>query len=378
MGSHPYFTIEEFSARIFRLRNRMRAMDIHIALFDELESMAWLSGYANSENRWRCVAVPLEGNPFFLIRALDAGPCRTRIWFPDVIAFKDWEDPLPVLAEALDVRGLAAARVGVNLGSYCLPVGRYDAMKRALPRAQFVDLGAVVDELRLIKSPTEIGLMRKAAAIADNALLRAAAECVRGGSQRAASKAAMSAFLDAGAEPDRAGIVSRAQSWDFLHANPDDAPLVEGDVVHLEIVPRVGNYSARVMRCATVGKPSALLMQIAGQLADIQDAQIAAMKPGALAEDVDAVLRSGLLSSGLRKSVEHITGYTLGYYSHATPHTSDFTRMFCPGANWRLEPNMTFHMYASAGGVSFSETVLVTSAGAERLTQLPRTLIVNP
>jgi Xaa-Pro dipeptidase len=132
------------------------------------------------------------------------------------------------------------------------------------------------------------------------------------------------------------------------------------------------------MRCATVGKPSAQLMQIAGQLADIQDAQIAAMNPGALAEEVDAVLRSGLLSSGLRKSVDHITGYTLGYYSHATPHTSDFTRMFCPGANWRLEPNMTFHMYASAGGVSFSETVLVTSAGAERLTQLPRTLIVNP
>jgi Xaa-Pro dipeptidase len=38
---------------------------------------------------------------------------------------------------------------------------------------------------------------------------------------------------------------------------------------------------------------------------------------------------------------------------------------------------MVFHMYASAAGVSFSETVLVTEAGPERLTNLPRTLLVN-
>jgi len=38
---------------------------------------------------------------------------------------------------------------------------------------------------------------------------------------------------------------------------------------------------------------------------------------------------------------------------------------------------MVFHMYASAQGASFSESVLVTDAGPERLTQLPRALIVN-
>jgi len=378
MGSHPHFTPSEFAGRIDRLRSRMRTAEVDIALFDELESMAWLSGYANSENRWRCVAIPLEGKPFYLIRALDAGPCRSRIWFDNVITFRDWEDPMPVLAQALDKEGFASNRIGINLSSYCLPVARFEAMKRALPQAQFVNLGAIIDELRLIKSSAEIELMRKAARIADEALRSAAAECVRGGSQREPAKAAMGIFLDRGADADRAGIVSRARSWDFLHAHSDDEALAEGDVVHLEIVPRVGNYSARVMRCVVIGKPADQIRQTAEQLASLQDAQITAMKPGAIAEEVDAILRSGLLASGLRESVDHITGYTLGYYSHATPHTSDFTRMFCPGEKWRLEPNMTFHMYASAGGVSFSETVLVTSTGVERLTRLPRTLIVNP
>ena len=38
---------------------------------------------------------------------------------------------------------------------------------------------------------------------------------------------------------------------------------------------------------------------------------------------------------------------------------------------------MVFHMYASAQGASFSETVLVTERGSERLTTLPRELYVN-
>jgi len=39
---------------------------------------------------------------------------------------------------------------------------------------------------------------------------------------------------------------------------------------------------------------------------------------------------------------------------------------------------MVFHMYTSARGVSFSETVLVTDAGAERLTKLERRLFAKP
>jgi Xaa-Pro dipeptidase len=39
---------------------------------------------------------------------------------------------------------------------------------------------------------------------------------------------------------------------------------------------------------------------------------------------------------------------------------------------------MVFHMYASAAGASFSETVLIGEHGPERLTHLPRRLIVQP
>ena len=59
-----------------------------------------------------------------------------------------------------------------------------------------------------------------------------------------------------------------------------------------------------------------------------------------------------------------------------TPRTSDFTRLFTAEADWRLEAGMVFHMYASAdAGVAFSETVLVTDGGSERLTRTERRLL---
>ncbi|MCC7045284.1 MAG: aminopeptidase P family protein [Alphaproteobacteria bacterium] len=377
MGSHPCFAPAEFAARVAALRERMRARQVELALFDEFEAMAWLSGYGNSENRWRCVGIPLAGEPFFLIRALDAGPCRERIWFADVRTFKDWEDPLQALAAALAERGLAGSAIGLDLGSYCMPAARFAALQAALPRARFVDLGPVVNELRLVKSPAEVALLRRAAGIADEALRRAAAACVRGATQRAAAKAAMDAFIDLGADPDRPGPISGGRGWDFLHGHLGDAPLADGDVVHIELIPRVECYGARVMRCVSVGRPPAELARAAERLARLQDAQIAAIRPGAVAGEVDAMLREGILAAGLRDSYDNITGYTLGLYSHATPRTSDFTRIFHPGATWKIEAGMVFHMYVSAAGASFSETVLVNRTGAERLTRTPRELIVN-
>ena len=376
-GRHPWFMPEEFAGRIEKLRVRMRAADVAIALFDEIEAMTWLSGFGNTENRWRCVGIPLAGEPFFLIRALDATPCRQRSWITDVPTFRDWEDPLPLLASVLKARGLDAARIGLDFGSYAMPLARFAKLQRALPRAEFVDIGPVVWELRLVKSAAEVDLLARAARIADEAMRRAAAACVRGATQRDAARIAASTFVELGADPSHPGPISAGRGWDFLHGHLGEAPLADGDVVHIELTPRIAGYSARLMRCAVVGSASPELQRAAATLRELQDAQIAAMRPGAIAGDVDAILREGILARGLRDAYDNISGYTLGFYHQAGPRTSDFTRIFHPGATWTIEPEMVFHMYASAAGASFSETVHVTPNGPRRLTQLPRNLIIN-
>ncbi len=377
MGSHPWFTRAEFDARGARLKARLRAAEVDVALFDEIEAMTWVSGFGSSANRWRCVAIPLDAEPFFLIRALDASVCRQRSWIEDVPTYRDWEDPMPVLAGALAARGLGKARIGLDFESYGTSIRRFAAMQAALPGATFVDIGPVVAELRLIKSAAEIELLRRAAAIADEATRRAAAVCIPGGTQREAAKVAQMTFVEMGGDPYRPGPITAGRGWDFLHGHLGDAPLASGDVVHIELTPRIHGYSARVMRCVVLGEPEPERQRAAGILAELQDRQIAALKPGARAGDVDAILRQGVIASGLRDSYDNITGYTLGLYGDAGPRTSDFTRILHPGADWSVEAGMVFHIYASAGGAALSESVLVTETGPELLTHLPRGLLVN-
>ena len=208
-------------------------------------------------------------------------------------------------------------------------------------------------------------------------MARAAAACVRGASQRDAARVAVSTYVELGADPGPPGPISAGRGWDFLHGHLGEGPLTDGDIVHIELTPRIAGYSARLMRCAVVGTPPQALLDAAAQLRALQDQQIAAMLPGAVAGDVDAILRDGILACGLRETYDNISCYTLGHYAPAGPRTSDFTRIFHPGAAWTIEPDMVFHMYASAAGASFSETVHVTHDGPRRLTQLPRALIIN-
>lgn len=347
---------------------------IDLALFDEMEALFWLSGYANSENRWRACLVPANGEPFFVIRALDAAALRDRTWITDIVTFRDWDDPVSAVADAITAHGFARAAIGIDHYSYGMPLARYARLTASLPRARFIDIGRAAWELRLVKSPAEIELLRRAAAIADKAIAAAVPACRSGASQRDAMAAAMNCYLVNGADPGPAGPITAGQGWDFLHRHTSDAPLERGAIVHLELTPRINGYSGRIMRCVVVGGASPEQHDTAGRIRALQDEQIAAMRPGAAANEIDALLREPMLRDGLRPSFDNISGYTLGYYHPAGPHTSDFTCCFHPAADWRIEAGMVFHMYASAQGVSFSETVLVNADGPERLTQTPRVL----
>jgi len=368
------FTVDEFRARLAKLQQRLRQAGAAVAIFDELEAMFWIAGYTVSENRWRCCVVPAEGEPFFFLRSLDVAPLLERSWLTDVVSCDDWENSVEVLAAELARRGYGNARIGLDYGSYCMPLRRFSELQGALPGASFVDLGNVVWELRLYKSQAEIAYLRKAGAVADEAMRRAVETVRVGSTERTAAALAASSFVELGAEAGKVGPITSGAGWGFLHGHLHDHSLKTGDIVHMELVPQVNGYSGRLMRSTIVGKATPRQKEVAKILAEAQDRQIAAMVPGASARAVDAILREAVLSSGLLASYPNISGYTLGYYHPAGPRTSDFTRIFHPKVDWVLEPDMVFHMYVSAEGLAFSESVLVTDAGPERLTRLERVL----
>jgi Xaa-Pro aminopeptidase len=377
VDSNLVFSPAEYARRLAALREVMRARGAEVVLIDEAEHLCYLTGFDRSATRYQVCAVPLEGEPIMILRALDEPSFRERSWLGECVTVADWEDPVAVMARTLAGRGWAARPIGLELDSNYLTVRRWQAITAALPAARFVDFGEVLRTLRLRKSPEEIAYMRRAAEIADRAIEAAIEAAGEGKSEREAAAAASRAFLELGADHGRAGVITSGSRSGSLHGALGHRRLERGDILHLELVPQVHGYSARIMRPAVIGTPSAAQAQAARTLIDIQDRQIAAMKPGAVGKDVDRIAREGILDAKLRDRYDNGTGYTLGYYAPWSPRTSDFTRLMVPTAGWALEPGMVFHMYVAAAGLAFSETVLVTESGAERLTRAERRLAVR-
>jgi Xaa-Pro dipeptidase len=368
------FTIDEYRNRLGLIQQELRAQEIDVAILDEPEMMGWLSGYWTTENLWRACAVPATGEPVLLVRKLDMAPARERSWFRHIVGFLDWEDPLPLLVDTARSLDFALERVAVDYQSHSFTVARMKDLRALLPLADIHDLNRSLWDLRRCKSEEEIALMRRASALVDQALEHAVSFISEGVLPRIVAAETAAQVYRLGFDDGFIGPITVATGWDSLHGFMPERPLTSGDLVHIELLPRLRGYSARIMRCVAVGGASSEQKQITKQLADIQDRQIEAMRPGATASEVDSIVRRGVVEAGLRESYENITGYTLGLTPITTQRTSDLHRCFTPKADWKLEAGMVFHVYTSAAGIALSETVVVREDGGERLTHSPRVL----
>ncbi|MEC5342004.1 Xaa-Pro peptidase family protein [Brenneria populi] len=370
------FTLAEYHQRIAKTRAYMREKDIGLLVIDQTEFLFYLTGFTVSENMYRACLLPLEGDPLMIFRAMDEHTFHENSWVTDIVTFADWQDPIEVLVGTIIERGWERLNIGVDFDSYCMTVNRFNRLQSYFPSRPFRDFSGVLEQLRECKTPQEIAYLSRAAKVGDIALAAAVAELGVGKSGRGAAAVVHQVFMSNGLDSARYGIITSGVGNSFLHGNLHNHPLEEGEIVHMELVAILHGYSARLMRPAIVGKASPRQQEIAARLIAIQDAQLAAMRPGAVAKDIDALARNAVLEAGLREDYAGITGYTLGYYSRYTPHTSDFSRVFLPNAEWILKPGMVFHMYIYAQGLAFSETIVITEQGHERLTQTPRRLFI--
>ena len=360
--------------RVERLKAQMEARKLDAILLDDCEAMHYFMGYDISLTLYRACVIRRDGTGFIVLRALDVAPLLEKTWLEDVVGYPDWVPAEEAVTSAIRTRGLGKARIGIDLGSHALTNKMFGSFKKLLPDVDFVDIDQLPWHMRRIKSKNEVELLRRAARIADQAL-QAVVDIARPGvTEREAAAVAMECFLRNGGDAGMLGIITAGNGWGFLHGHLHDNPLEAGQVLHIELCPRYQGYGARVMRCVAIGGPSPELARISDTLIDLQDRQIAALKPGAKAKDVDAILREGALKAGIRDSYDNITGYTLGFYADQPLRASDFTWIFHPQADWTVESGMAFHMYASAGGIAISETIIINEDGAERLTQFPRKL----
>lgn len=369
------FSSEEYARRLTEVQQKMIERNVDVLIVDQVEHLGYLTGYTPTAAMYQVCLVPQAGNPIVLVRGLDEPTYVEQSWITDYTVFSDWENPIERLVRVIRKHGWANQRIAQELDSHFLLPMRYEAIKASLPEATFVDFSGVLWELRLYKSDEELVYVRKSAQVADAITLAGIEVAMEGVGERDVTAAVYSKGFELGADNTRMALVMSGSRSDALHGGLGNHQLERGDILHIEAVPHVRGYTSRTMRPTAIGTPSPEQQHVASELIRIQDEQFAAMKPGVKASEIDRICREQVVKVGLRDAYPNATGYTLGYV--AIPRTSDFTRVFLPNSEWTLEERMVFHMYTWAKGMAFSETILVTQDGHERLTCLERKLFTR-
>jgi Xaa-Pro dipeptidase len=358
----------------------MQASGVEVLVCAAPETIFHLTGYQTfGYHNYQLVVVPMEREPFLVLRFLESVLAQRYAWTGDVVTWDDTEDPVAVTVAALRDRGLAERVVGVEETSAFLRVAHWRRLQAALPR--MTDGSGIAERARIVKSPREVAYMREAARITDLGAAAALAECAEGRSENDAAAAAYDAMVRAGSEwMARDPIVTSGDRAGLPHSGFMRRRLAPGDTVLIEIGGTFHRYYAPLMRSAAIGAARPAVARMADVCLEALEAAIAAVKPGATSAEVDAACRRVVERAGLWENYRKRTGYSVGIgFSSWVEGTIASLKEDDPTV---LRPGMCFHIpvamriYGEAG-VGFSHTVHVTGTGVECLTRHPPRLEIR-
>jgi Xaa-Pro aminopeptidase len=233
----------------------------------------------------------------------------------------------------------------------------------------------------LIKSPTELGYVRKAAELADGALVEANRLAVPGAFEGDILAAMQGSIFKGGG--DYAGnefIIGSGQDALLCRYFTGRRSLDNQDQITLEWAGAYRHYHAAMMRTIVIGSASNRHRKMHAVAVDAMAACIAALKPGEPIGNVFDAYANVADKAGMGNHRLNATGYSLG--TTFAPVWMDWP-MFYHGNPVLAEPNMVFflHMILMDSDHNLAmcpgHTVVVTEDGCELLSKMPLDLVVN-
>jgi Xaa-Pro dipeptidase len=225
------------------------------------------------------------------------------------------------------------------------------------------DVGAGLRAERAVKDADEIDGLRAAIAVAD-AGQRAARDACRPG------RTELQAWAETRAAMERAAGSRLPLVADFVTGErtaevggpPGTRAIAEADLLLVDLVPRVGAYWGDSCATVAVGAARPEVARAHDVCRRALERGVDALRPGARAGDVDALVRGIVEDAGL--AYPHHTGHGLGLTIHEAPRiVPDGEATLAPGMVIALEPGA----YGDGWGVRVEWVMLVTAGAAEVL-----------
>jgi ectoine hydrolase len=381
----------EYADRLRRVRDKMRERSLAALVVSDPANLFYLTGYdAWSFYTPQCLVIPAETEPHLFARAQDAAgatftcnlPAEQIHGYPEELVHRPDVHPFEWIAGAARDLVPAGELVGVEGDAHFFSPRGYFALANGLPGNRLVDSAELVNWVRLVKSPSEVGRLRIAGAIAERAM-RIACEQLRPGRRQCDLVAEILAAQAIGVPghggeyPALVPLLPTGDASGTPHLTWSDRPFRIGEATTIELAGVFGRYHAPLARTVMLGDPPQRLIDTAHVVAEAMESTLDAIRPGVTGGVVHEAFDRVIRSHGLRKDSR--IGYSIGI--GYPPDWGERTVSLRREETTELAAGMAFHiilgMWMDGWGYELSEPIVVTATGVERLTDLPHELTIR-
>jgi Xaa-Pro aminopeptidase len=327
-----------------------------------------------------CILFSRQGDPVMLCGPESDQYALLAGQIPDVRVLREFTHPdedypyasiqslVEIMAEFVDDLK-AGQRVGLA-GRGLIGADVLSAFKEALPQAEWLDVENAMCDLRAVKSPAEIEVIRHAYRIAETGLEAAVKAIGIGVPERVVAAQAEATMRQAGAEGTGIDtIVASGPNSRPILARSTFRPIQANELVLLTVAPRYEGYHAAIGRPVFVGDPGHEIRRALEIACRAQAACFKAMRPGVEGREVEAVGRQIVEEAGLGQYFLYSGVHSLGVIEFEPP-------IFGPSSGAKLKQDMVISVDIPLfntpwGGLRVEDGFLVTASGAERLNDTP-------
>ena len=363
-------TKAEYLERINKLQKKVTENGLDAFVVSSEGSIYYLTGVSY---------LPME-RPFFIIVKKDAlpallVPALEKVHLAEApnidTVYEYWDYPAPRgqgwsegLVKLLD----GVRKLGVEPS---LPLEIYGQLSAFFPQPL-----PLVEDLRLVKSPAEVDMIRKAAFYADAGMELMMKTAYNGAGVIelfAQSRTIQMRIMKEGTYDALATSITLAPWPAPLSAHPHEPPtltdrLGEGPHVAMSLL-RVNGYSAECERTFFTAPPSIPVKDAFADMTEARNRAFALLKPGVLCDEVDLAANGYLRQKGYGQYLLHRTGHGIGLGGHEGPWVAENSgQVLAENMLISVEPGIYL---PDVGGIRHSDTVLITRDGYEKLTRHP-------
>jgi Xaa-Pro aminopeptidase len=362
--------------RLQRAQQATRDAGVDALLISPGPDLRYLTGYeALPLERLTCLIVPAHGDPRLVAPQLEvpsalASPVAELGL--EVIGWAETDNPYELVASLLPEPVVDAGTVAVDNTMWAQKVL---GLRTAMPGARQVLAGDILRELRMIKGPDEIDVLRQAAWAIDRVHARVPQFLRPGVTERHVARQIAELILGEGHVRVDFVIVGSGPNGASPHHEVSDRELQAGEPVLVDIGGTMpSGYCSDETRMYSLGEPDPEFVDYYAVLKAAQAASVAQVRPGVTAESVDAAARTPITDAGYGDCFIHRTGHGIGLETHEEPYViAGNDEVLRPGMTFSVEPGIYL---SGRHGARIEDIVVVTDDGVESLNRQPRDLVI--